>query len=40
MRRIGAASRAELAAQVKREGLIVAGWRELPTNPSPAAPRR
>ncbi len=30
---IGAASRAELAAQVEREGLIVAGWRELPTNP-------
>jgi glutamate synthase (NADPH/NADH) large chain len=31
---ISAASRDELAAQVKREGLIVAGWRELPTNPS------
>src|SRR5687767_12102404 len=31
---IGAASREELAAQVKREGLIVAGWRELPTNAS------
>ncbi len=31
---IGAASRAELAAQLEREGLVVAGWRELPTNPS------
>jgi glutamate synthase (NADPH) large chain len=31
---IGAASREALAAQVKREGLIVAGWRELPTNAS------
>jgi glutamate synthase (NADPH/NADH) large chain len=30
---IAAASRAELAAQVEREGLVVAGWRELPTNP-------
>jgi glutamate synthase (NADPH) large chain len=29
---IGAASRAELAAQVEREGLQVAGWRQLPTN--------
>ncbi len=31
---IAAASRAELAAQVEHEGLIVAGWRELPTNNS------
>ena len=31
---IGAASRAELDSQLEREGLIVAGWRELPTNPS------
>ncbi|MEO6186097.1 MAG: glutamate synthase large subunit, partial [Steroidobacteraceae bacterium] len=29
-----AASRAELAAQVEHEGLIVAGWREMPTNAS------
>jgi glutamate synthase (NADPH) large chain len=31
---IAAASRAELAAQVEYEGLIVAGWRELPTDPA------
>jgi glutamate synthase (NADPH/NADH) large chain len=30
---IGAASRAEIEAQVKAEGLVFAGWRELPINP-------
>ena len=30
---VGEASRQELAAQVEREGLIVAGWRDLPTDP-------
>ena len=30
---ISVASREELEAQIRREGLIVAGWRELPTNP-------
>src|SRR5690606_20849235 len=30
---VAAASRAELETQLKREGLLVAGWRELPVDP-------
>src|SRR6188768_327459 len=30
---IAAASRAELEAQIAHEGLILAGWRKVPTNP-------